>query len=147
MDAWRRAIHFMRRIDERVAEHIVPVRWGRALVDRRFNLVHDANYLPADRLDDADADAIGLIAEAERIHRASCAPRARTSQVEIVETLEAYRGRGYARAIVSAAIQAAPGEDFVFLVTDIDDGPQQLYRRRGFDDIGIESRFLRLVEA
>ena len=254
MDPWQRAIAFMRRIDERAAEQIVPFRWGRALVDRRFKQVHDANYLLADRL--AGADAIGLIADAERIqgeaglgHRrvnvddqqvadrlradfvsrgyqaerfvlmmrgrstqagsrngvrarevdwdairparerqrlrepwatpelvrqildrqrliaaqvatryfavledgqavSSCELRSAdgAAQVEIVETLEAFRGHGYARAVVSAAVEAAKDTDFIFLVTDIDDWPQQLYRRLGFDDIGIETRFLRLLD-
>lgn len=254
MDPWQRATAFMRRIDEHAAEQIVPFRWGRALLDCRFRLVHDANYLLADRL--AGANAGGLIAEAERIqgdaglrhrrinvddqqvadrlradfvsHRyqperfvvmrfgrsaqagrrngvrarevgwdairparerqrlgepwaspelvrqildrqqliatqintryfavmqndqvvSSCELRTDNgaAQVEIVETLEAFRGRGYARSVVSAAVEAATETDFIFLVTDIDDWPQQLYRRLGFDDIGIETRFLRLVD-
>lgn len=256
MDAWHRAITFMRCIDERAAEQVVPFRWGRALVDRRFGLVHDANYVIADRLAGLDVDASALIAEAERIqgeaslrhrrvnvddqpaaerlragftargfeperfvlmvhHRpaeraidrggvrevdwrvirparelrrshepwataelvrqimdreqlmatqiatryfavfdegqvvSSCELRTEgaTAQVETVETLAAYRNRGLARAVVSAALDAARDRDFVFLVADADDWPQQLYRRMGFDDVGFESRFLRRLDA
>src|ERR1700716_3674397 len=65
MDAWHRAIAFMRDVDERAAEQVVPFRWGRALINRRLDMVHDLNYLIADRLDGADAES--LAAEADRI--------------------------------------------------------------------------------
>src|ERR1700716_914595 len=65
MDAWHRAIAFMRLVDERVAEQVVPFRWGRALINRRLEMVHDLNYLIADRVDGADAES--LAAEADRI--------------------------------------------------------------------------------
>jgi len=69
-----------------------------------------------------------------------------TAQVETVETLPEFRKRGFSRAVASTALRAAAGYAFVFLVTDEDDWPQQFYRRLGFDRIGIESRFLRLVD-
>ena len=253
MDAWRRAIDFIRSVDERAAEQVIPFRWGRALINRRLNLVHDLNYLIADRLDGADAPM--LAAEADRIqgeagisHRrvnvddqaladlmapgfisadyqperfvvmerrrqpdrrvdtsqvrevdwaqvrparelerqqqpwaslpgvvaqilakqeltasriatryfgvqldglvvSSCELRTDgdVAQIETVETLEAYRRRGLSRAVVSAALQAAGGSEFVFLVADANDWPQEFYRRLGFEQAGIESRFLRLV--
>jgi hypothetical protein len=65
VDPWHRAIVFLRAVDERAAEQVVPFRWGRALINRRLNLVHDLNYLIADRVDGADAAA--LAAEADRI--------------------------------------------------------------------------------
>jgi ribosomal protein S18 acetylase RimI-like enzyme len=255
MQDWRRAIAFMRAVDERAAEAVVPFRWGRALINRRLDRVHDLNFLIVDRLDGADAP--GLAAEADRIqgeaglahrrlnvddppaadrlaagfealgytperfvimaHRrrpdavvdtgsvrqvdwdvirparereiasqpwgrdpavvqqllakheltakgtrtqyfamlidgravSSCELRTAggTAQVETVETLERFRKRGLSRAVVSAAVEAARGYEFVFLVTDADDWPQQFYRRLGFDDVGIESRFLRLIDA
>src|SRR3989442_6419931 len=49
MDAWERAIAFMRTVDERAAESVVPFRWGRAVVNQRLNRVHDLNFLIADR--------------------------------------------------------------------------------------------------
>ena len=57
----------MRAVDERAAEQVVPFRWGRALINRRLNIVHDVNFLIADRLDGADAES--LAAEAERKKR------------------------------------------------------------------------------
>ena len=69
-----------------------------------------------------------------------------TAQVETVETLEEFRKRGLSRAVVSAALKAASGSAFVFLVADTIDWPQHFYRRLGFDDVGIESRFLRVID-
>jgi ribosomal protein S18 acetylase RimI-like enzyme len=254
MDAWHRAIRFVRALDERGAEEIQPFSWGRAVIHRRLSLVHDANYLIADRLDGASAE--DLIDAAERIqaglglsHRrvnvddqaaalrlmldferrgfvaerflimaqqrppdravaiegveevewtrirparaverqqepwaypelveqilakqeltarlidtryfaacvdgkvvSSCEVRTENeiAQVETVETLPRFRGRGLARAVVSAALAAAAGHSFVFLVADHDDWPQHFYRRLGFETVGIESRFLRLLNA
>jgi GNAT superfamily N-acetyltransferase len=67
-------------------------------------------------------------------------------QVDEVGTLEARRGRGYARAAVAAAADAAvaAGCEQVFMVTDAADWPQQLYGRLGFDEIGATYEFLKL---
>ena len=244
----------MRAVDEHAAEQVVPFRWGRALINRRLNLVHDLNYLIVDRVDGADAGT--LSAEADRIqgeagiaHRrinvddqvaadrfapafvaagykperfvvmvrrrpsdrqvdtsharevdwallraarevelrqqpwatapglvsqilakheltasrintryfgalvdghvvSSCELRTEgdAAQVETVETLEAFRRLGLSRVVVSGALEAARTYDFVFLVADADDWPQDFYRRLGFDQVGIESRFLRLID-
>ena len=255
MDPWRRAINFIRSVDERAAEQVIPFRWGRALINRRLSLVHDLNYLIADRLDGADAPL--LAAEADRIqaeagmshrrvnvddqaaaerlapafvaagytperfvvmvHRrssdrpvdtsgvrevdwtelrparelelrqqpwatkpglvsqilakheltascvttryfgvlldggvvSSCELRAEgdVAQIETVETLLRFRRRGLSRAVVSAALEAASAYGFVFLVADANDWPQEFYSRLGFEQVGIESRFLRVVHA
>jgi ribosomal protein S18 acetylase RimI-like enzyme len=255
VDAWQRAIAFMRTVDERAAESVVPFRWGRALITPRLNRVHDLNFLIADRVEragasdlDAEADRIQgaaglshrrvnvddreaaerllpdfrqLAYEPERFvimaHRrrpeqevdtaavrevdwalmrparereiasqpwavdpvtveqilakhqltaqgirtryfaalagggvvSSCELRSEgdTAQVETVETLPEFRRRGLSRAVVSAALRAAAGFAFVFLVTDADDWPQQFYRGLGFERVGIESRFLRVIQA
>ena len=245
---------FMRSLDERTAEEIRPFQWGRALINRRLNLVHDANYLLADQVDGATTDE--LIDAAERMqaelgleHRrinvddqaaadrmanqfeargylperfvimahlrgheppidqgsvveadwpqirsarsiarrlepwatpalveqlleyherhaqlvptryfaaladgrvvSSCELRAEgtVAQIETVETLPEFRQRGLARAVVSTALDAARGHDLIFLVADKNDWPQQLYRKLGFEDVGLETRFLRLLHA
>jgi len=66
-------------------------------------------------------------------------------QVEDVVTLEPYRGRGLARALVlrAAAESRAVGNDLTFLVADADDWPQRLYERLGFETVGRYSRFLK----
>jgi GNAT superfamily N-acetyltransferase len=68
------------------------------------------------------------------------------AQVDEVGTLEARRGRGYARATVLAAADAAAADgcDPVFLLTDASDWPQDLYRKLGFDAIGAVYEFLKL---
>jgi len=68
------------------------------------------------------------------------------AQVEAVFTLEAYRGRGFGRAVVLAAADAAreAGADLVFLNADDDDWPKELYRKLGFDEF---RRFWSFVKA
>jgi ribosomal protein S18 acetylase RimI-like enzyme len=66
------------------------------------------------------------------------------AQVEDVGTLPEHRGRGYATAVVLAAIAAARerGAEFVFLVADKEDWPKELYRRLGFDELGYYVKFV-----
>jgi hypothetical protein len=59
-------------------------------------------------------------------------------QVEDVGTLERGRERGYAKAIVTAAVAAsqAAADTTIFLTADAADWPQLLYARLGFETIG-----------
>jgi GNAT superfamily N-acetyltransferase len=68
------------------------------------------------------------------------------AQIEDVNTLEEYRGRGVARSVVLAAADSARGEgaDLVFLLADEEDWPKELYRRLGFDAVGPEWEYVRL---
>jgi len=68
-----------------------------------------------------------------------------TAQIEDVATLERFRGRGHASAVVVAGLEAAAGSghDFAFLVADADDWPQRLYEQLGFEELGVTYRFLR----
>lgn len=65
------------------------------------------------------------------------------AQIEDVATLEEFRGRGLARAVVLQAVETArrAGADLVFLIADQADWPQELYARLGFDPIGAEHVF------
>jgi ribosomal protein S18 acetylase RimI-like enzyme len=69
----------------------------------------------------------------------------RTAQVEDVVTAPAFRGRGYASAVVLHAAEEAErgGNDFVFLIADDSDWPKELYARLGFVPLGREWMFLR----
>jgi GNAT superfamily N-acetyltransferase len=71
---------------------------------------------------------------------------AELAQVDEVGTVEARRGRGHASAAVLAASRHAhaAGRSPVFLLTDANDWPQQLYRRLGFDEIGVVHEFLKI---
>ncbi len=59
-------------------------------------------------------------------------------QVEDVVVLEAFRGRGLARALVGGAIERLrrDGCDPIFVVANDRDTVKDLYRRLGFDDVG-----------
>jgi ribosomal protein S18 acetylase RimI-like enzyme len=74
-----------------------------------------------------------------------CASDGRVAQVEALATDPAFRGRGHARALVLRAAEDArrAGADLVFLVADAADWPKDLYRRLGFDEIGLYAKFLR----
>lgn len=67
------------------------------------------------------------------------------AQVEWVDTLEEYRGRGVARAVVLAAIQAAraSGAAHIYIHADDNDWPKQLYGRLGFDPYARRWEFTR----
>lgn len=62
----------------------------------------------------------------------------RTAQIEAVQTLESFRNKGLARAVVSGALAAseAEGHDLTFLLADQADWPKQLYEKLGFDVVG-----------
>jgi ribosomal protein S18 acetylase RimI-like enzyme len=66
------------------------------------------------------------------------------AQIEDVGTLHEHRDRGYASAVVLAAIDAAraDGAEFIFLVADLEDWPKELYRRLGFDELGYFVKFI-----
>jgi ribosomal protein S18 acetylase RimI-like enzyme len=66
-------------------------------------------------------------------------------QIEDVVTLEQYRRRGLARALVLRAVGESQraGNDVTFLVADADDWPRRLYERLGFETVGRYSRFLK----
>jgi GNAT superfamily N-acetyltransferase len=59
-------------------------------------------------------------------------------QVEDVATLAAARERGYAKAIVLAAVAAAQaaGDQTIFLTAEAADWPQLFYARLGFETVG-----------
>jgi len=67
------------------------------------------------------------------------------AQVEFVDTLEEFRGRGVARALVLGAAQAArdAGAERVYILADENDWPKELYRRLGFDPMARRWEFRR----
>jgi len=70
---------------------------------------------------------------------AYCEVRSRdgVAQIEDVNTLERFRGRGFGRAIVQhAAEEASATNDLVYLEALADDWPRELYGRLGFDVVG-----------
>jgi ribosomal protein S18 acetylase RimI-like enzyme len=64
------------------------------------------------------------------------------AQVENVFTARRFRNRGLARAVVSlATAQGRRGAGLVFLLADGGDWPQHLYRRLGYETVGLLHRF------
>ena len=70
------------------------------------------------------------------------------AQIEDVNTLEEFRGRGVARNVVLRAAEEAArsGATFVFLFADEQDWPRHLYARLGFDEVGRSRLFTRWPE-
>jgi len=67
------------------------------------------------------------------------------AQVESVDTLEEFRGRGLASAFVlrAAAEGRAAGAEWVFLWADAEDWPRHWYARLGFREVSRSSDFTR----
>ena len=67
------------------------------------------------------------------------------AQIEYVDTLAEFRGRGIARNVVSRAVAEAraAGADLVLIEADLADWPMEFYRRLGFDEIGRSWSFTR----
>jgi GNAT superfamily N-acetyltransferase len=86
-----------------------------------------------------------VLVDGEPVSAAELYSDGRTAQVEDVVTLPEHRGRGLASAVVVRAVDEAlaAGHDFVFLSTDDDDWPKELYARLGFAPLGRKWAFLR----
>lgn len=69
--------------------------------------------------------------------------RGGTALLDNVGTLRAWRGRGLARAAVSAAIDLARSAecDPIVIPADLDDWPKELYARMGFVPLGVQFSF------
>ncbi|NRQ39536.1 GNAT family N-acetyltransferase [Nonomuraea sp. NN258] len=67
------------------------------------------------------------------------------AQIESVVTVEAYRGRGHARTLLTSMLAetAAAGAGLVFLEADAADWPKDFYARLGFEPVGRIHTFLR----
>jgi ribosomal protein S18 acetylase RimI-like enzyme len=87
----------------------------------------------------------GIRADGRIVSVADLYSDGRTAQIEDVGTLEEYRGRGYARAVVTKALEiaTAEGHDLIWLVADDDDWPKELYRAIGFDSLDRDWEFTR----
>ncbi len=80
----------------------------------------------------------GAVVDGQAVCSADLYSDGATAQIESVLTLEPFRKRGLARAVVAEAIRAAfdAGHDFVFLLADDEDWPKELYARIGFEPLG-----------
>src|SRR4051794_71019 len=65
------------------------------------------------------------------------------AQIEDVNTLTEFRGRGLGRAVVQAALHASRPGELVFLEALAEDWPKELYAKLGFDVVDERVLFLR----
>ncbi|WP_433444368.1 GNAT family N-acetyltransferase [Nonomuraea sp. CA-141351] len=65
------------------------------------------------------------------------------AQIESVFTGEGHRGKGYARALMTALLAAAAEAELIFLVADAADWPKDFYAKLGFVELGRTHAFLR----
>jgi ribosomal protein S18 acetylase RimI-like enzyme len=112
--------------------------WGTAEVARQL--------AEAKRLVRGTTRFLAVVAEGEIVSCADLYLSDGDAQIEDLVTLETFRGRGYARALVVAAAERAEraGADFVFLVADDEDWPKELYQRLGFDPLAPYWKFVRV---
>ena len=67
-----------------------------------------------------------------------------TGMIEDVATLEAYRGRGLSRTVVTRALEESRAlHDFTFLIADDRDWPKHFYSKLGFEPLGRHYYFLK----
>jgi GNAT superfamily N-acetyltransferase len=72
----------------------------------------------------------------------------RVAMVEQVGTFPSYRGRGLAKAVVSAAVRAGGewGAELITVPADADDWPQLIYANLGFEPVGVQVQFKRRLK-
>jgi hypothetical protein len=117
---------------EAIIEESMPADGGgRAAVEQL--LEHDRRYGLA-------AGDLWLVAPTDGEPMSACRLLRKdgTGQVEEVGTLIPARERGYAKAIVTAAVAKAQaaGDGTIFITADAADWPQILYARLGFETVG-----------
>ncbi|HEY5334033.1 MAG TPA: GNAT family N-acetyltransferase, partial [Solirubrobacterales bacterium] len=117
---------------ELIAEEMPP---GNAELEATVDQLYELNARYAKECGDR-----WFVAPAEGAPLSACClyRQGRIGQVEDVGTLVRGRERGYAKAIVSAAVAAAQaaGDKTIFLTADAADWPQLLYAKLGFETVG-----------
>ena len=116
--------------------------WQPNADDKTVSEMNGADML---QLKAADSRVFGIVEDGEVVSSAQLYSDGSTAQVEDVATLPAYRGRGYAKALVTRAVEeaVAGNHGFIFLVADGDDWPKKLYNRLGFEEVGSRFAFLK----
>jgi ribosomal protein S18 acetylase RimI-like enzyme len=120
----------------------------RALEDGRRDAEARRQIVAFTELMAASAPTRLFAARADRDEIASfCAlfQRDHAGQIDEVTTVDQYRRRGLAAAVVGAAVRASldAGDELTFLVADEGDWPKEWYARLGFEPIGRRYELLR----
>jgi ribosomal protein S18 acetylase RimI-like enzyme len=121
------------------AEQLREYAWAED--DEVLAQLHEAKRLFAERV---ETRFFAVLEEGRVVSWSDLYLAGDTAQIEDVGTLERYRGRGYARATVQHAADEArgAGADLIFLVADDEDWPKELYRKLGYDELGLVYEFL-----
>jgi GNAT superfamily N-acetyltransferase len=92
-----------------------------------------------------DVSFFGVRSEGRIVSGCELYSRGGVAQIEDVVTAPAHRNKGYGRAVVRRAVEAARsgGHDLVFLLAEEDDWPKDLYHRLGFEPIARLHGFLK----
>jgi GNAT superfamily N-acetyltransferase len=140
---------------------------AREISDAQLDVVTQANFKQYDYGPETSAALVRQLVAAQRAMRAGTTARAfaagedgglqsmctlfldgdvtgtPTAMVEEVGTLPSHRGRGLAKAVVSAAIRSAGewGARLIVVPADADDWPQLLYSKLGFEPVGTHTSF------
>lgn len=92
----------------------------------------------------ANAKDFAILDEGKAVSFALLFSDGPTGWVEDVATLEPYRRRGLARAVVTKAVEDSTARhDFTFLIADDRDWPKHFYSQLGFDILGRHYYFLK----
>lgn len=120
-----------------IEAQILGYPWGTPEVVRQFRLVRPLLTVPARHF--------AVFVDGEPASWSEMYAEGGVAQVEAVATVERFRNRGFATAVVLRAVAEArgAGAGLVFLCCDAEDWPQDLYRRLGFDEIGRYVKFTR----
>jgi RimJ/RimL family protein N-acetyltransferase len=141
---WEREAHLVmqqrREPDRRIdTSHVRPVDFEEVAPSRLYDWGHDPDTGAQlneghRRIESAVATQWYAAFDGDAL-AAWCHTRSRDGivQIEDVNTLPAFRGRGHGRAVVQHALDAAEG--IVYLEALEDDWPRELYDRLGFDTV------------
>lgn len=92
----------------------------------------------------ANARDLAIVEDGEPVSFAMLFSDGATGMIEDVATLEAYRGRGLSRAVMTKALHMSrAAHDFTFLIADDRDWPKHFYSKLGFDVLGRHYFFLK----
>lgn len=136
------------RTEEVEPRQIVPLReaiireWQKDAGDKTVSDILAADMLQVEAI---APRIFGIVEDGVVVSSAQLYSNGRTAQVEEVATLPGHRGRGYAKASVTRAVEeaVAGNHEFIFLVADGDGWPKELYARLGFEELGSRFAFLK----
>ena len=129
----------------RLREAIIR-EWQKDADDKTVSDILAADLL---QIEAVGSRVFGIVEDGVVVSSAQLYSHGGTAQVEEVATVPECRGRGYAKALVTRAVEEAVAEnhEFIFLIADGEDWPKELYARLGFEELGSRFAFLKRCKA